>query len=480
MRYEYGTSGFRYHHKKLKQISMKIGMALAILSNKKNKYIGVMITASHNQFQDNGVKIIDYNGEMINENDESFLVNYVNNTTINIPNYNAKIIIGMDTRESSPEIKQSIISGVRIIDSNSLIIDLGLTTTPQLHYLTKLQNECSNLIENSIYYNSYFNNHQLNLNHPVIIDCANGVGFHILDKIKHEFNLNEIILKNTKTYAHHLLNLDCGSDYVQNNHIIPFNLLINNQLCCSLDGDADRIVFYFLNDDKFYLLDGDSISALIAYFICKYIDISKIDIAVIHTSYSSINFIKYINTLGIKTVCTATGVKNLHKEASKYDIGIYFEYNGHGTVLIKNSKNIQKLSKIEQNYVYILDKLFSSLIGDAIYDLFAVIYIIRELNIKYIDWYNLYDKNYTKNFKIKVKNKNIFKTNNTENKLTDPIGIQEYLEKIMKKYNNVYTFIRPSGTEDIIRLHIQADTEEIIEHIFNDITSILINEFDVF
>ena len=50
----------------------------------------------------------------------------------------------------------------------------------------------------------------------------------------------------------------------------------------------------------------------------------------------------------------------------------------------------------------------------------------------------------------------------------------------MKKYNNVYTFIRPSGTEDIIRLHIQANNEEIIEHIFNDIASVLTTEFDVF
>ena len=38
--------------------------------------------------------------------------------------------------------------------------------------------------------------------------------------------------------------------------------------CCSLDGDADRIVYYFIGgDDMFHLLDGDRIATLVAAFI---------------------------------------------------------------------------------------------------------------------------------------------------------------------------------------------------------------------
>jgi phosphoacetylglucosamine mutase len=33
-------------------------------------------------------------------------------------------------------------------------------------------------------------------------------------------------------------------------------------------------------------------------------------------------------------MCTATGVKYLHKAAHNFDIGIYFEANGHGTTII--------------------------------------------------------------------------------------------------------------------------------------------------
>ena len=31
--------------------------------------------------------------------------------------------------------------------------------------------------------------------------------------------------------------------------------------------------------------------------------------------------------------CTSTGVKHLHHRAAMFDIGVYFEANGHGTVL---------------------------------------------------------------------------------------------------------------------------------------------------
>ena len=36
---------------------------------------------------------------------------------------------------------------------------------------------------------------------------------------------------------------------------------------------------------------------------------------------------------GVPLVCTSTGVKHLHHRAAMFDIGVYFEANGHGTVL---------------------------------------------------------------------------------------------------------------------------------------------------
>lgn len=45
----------------------------------------------------------------------------------------------------------------------------------------------------------------------------------------------------------------------------------------------------------------------------------------------------------MEPVFAATGVKNLHEKAEHYDIGIYFEANGHGTVIF----NEDYLAKLE-------------------------------------------------------------------------------------------------------------------------------------
>ena len=39
------------------------------------------------------------------------------------------------------------------------------------------------------------------------------------------------------------------------------------------------------------------------------------------------------NTQKVPVVCTPTGVKHLHHAAKEFDIGVYFEANGHGTIL---------------------------------------------------------------------------------------------------------------------------------------------------
>ena len=58
----------------------------------------------------------------------------------------------------------------------------------------------------------------------------------------------------------------------------------------------------------------------------------------IHTPYTNkaiINYIKNLNS-NISIECTATGVKNLHHKALEYDVSVYFESNGHGTLLVNN------------------------------------------------------------------------------------------------------------------------------------------------
>lgn len=67
--------------------------------------------------------------------------------------------------------------------------------------------------------------------------------------------------------------------------------------CCSVDGDADRIVYYFIDeDDKFHLLDGDRIATLIAAYLKELLEETGIDLnlGLIQTAYANGASTEYI------------------------------------------------------------------------------------------------------------------------------------------------------------------------------------------
>ena len=64
------------------------------------------------------------------------------------------------------------------------------------------------------------------------------------------------------------------------------------------------------------------------------------------TAYANGASTQYIREqLRLETVVTPTGVKHLHAAAEHFDIGIYFEANGHGTVLFR-PELIQRLHEV--------------------------------------------------------------------------------------------------------------------------------------
>lgn len=61
----YGTAGFRAEHSLLDSVFIRMGMLAALRALHLNSAVGVMITASHNPIEDNGVKMIDADGGML-------------------------------------------------------------------------------------------------------------------------------------------------------------------------------------------------------------------------------------------------------------------------------------------------------------------------------------------------------------------------------------------------------------------------------
>ena len=48
-------------------------------------------------------------------------------------------------------------------------------------------------------------------------------------------------------------------------------------------------------------------------------------------------------SLGLETRCTPTGVKHLHPVAESFDVGVYFEANGHGTAVFSDEATAKVL-----------------------------------------------------------------------------------------------------------------------------------------
>ena len=447
MQLTYGTAGFRYPEQIILGIAYNIGQTCCVLSHQQQKPIGIMITASHNPYTDNGVKLMYYDGTMLSPEDEFFMLDSVQKkVTYKSLVRKSTVIIGMDTRKSSEEIKQLIIRGIRNVDQDPNIVDIGLVTTPELHHETFRYSNPGTLP----YLNAYFSQIS-DLEYPhVVVDCANGVGSlrmrDIVDKHKLQ---NNIFLHHTDITQANLLNDKCGSDFVVSQGDSTF-CMMDHVLHASLDGDADRIVCYYSENGHFRLLDGDYISALFAYYFYKRVNTLDLRVGVVHTAYANSRFLSFIHSLGFETRCTATGVKHLHRAAEDYDIGIYFESNGHGTVLLKHSYIDEDLSAF-----------INPLIGDGVADVFAICYVLQELDISPKQWYGLFEKLPARTYKMVVKNKDIFKTNKDESRLITPTDLQPKLDEIMKSGCRV--FIRPSGTEDIVRMHIEGTSMLDIE-----------------
>lgn len=498
--YPYGTAGFRFNENIMINISHNIGRAIGALLIKKHDKIGIMITASHNIYSDNGCKLTNGDGKMLQPQDERFLEELVNHyeSMIHCELLNrsgsATVVIGNDTRKSCDTIKHRIIEGIKEIVKNRITItfvDLGLCTTPEFHSLVANPNDD---IDKDTYINDIRHViHKYNLNMSnIVVDCANGVGASTLDRI---FKHDDIVMCRPVLINYNIenvvkLNNRCGSDYIMTSADYHHKMLLSginesfdkntlfreNTLHAAFDGDADRIVFYLYDHATIKVITGDHISLLILRYVLGIIERRQLDIsiALVHTGYSNGGFIKAVDDIihnnkdhNIKRIITPTGVKNLIEAASHYDIGIYFESNGHGSVIINNDHNIEELS--------ILRLLFNQIIGDAIMNLIGVTYILHHLQLSISQFSNLYKDRDSLLIKVHVKDKNIYKTTYDQTTLLEPIEIANTIDSIMKSYPGCRSIVRASGTEDVVRLYVEnnGNNDANLETLTANIKSLL-------
>lgn len=257
--------------------------------------------------------------------------------------------------------------------------------------------------------------------------------------------------------------------------------------CASLDGDADRLVYYYTdNSGVFHLLDGDRIATLAAVFLGDLLKqtglADKLTIGVVQTAYANGASTKYLtDNLKVQVRCTNTGVKHLHHAATAFDVGIYFEANGHGTVLfspraMKDIGKYQPKSPREHEALETLramTNLINQAVGDALSDMLLVEAILAHKGWTVKEWLNTYVDLPNRLRKVIVKDRNLFEATDAERKLVKPEGAQAEIDAVVGKYKQGRSFARASGTEDAVRVYAEAASRDEAEDLAKRVEQIV-------
>ena len=238
----------------------------------RNKF-GVVISASHNNFLDNGIKIFNEDGEKISRQIEKRIEKYA-------------------STHLSPVETSKIGKAYRFDESGPRYIEFCKSTVPSDISFSSLR---------------------------IVIDCANGACYKVSPVIFQELGAEVITLSDNPDGYN--INQECGSTYPE----IIKDAVIKHRADygIALDGDGDRVI---LVDEKGNVLDGDDLLYILAFANPNR---SGAWSGVVGTHMSNLGFEEGIKKLGYKFARADVGDKYVSEMLSKKGWLLGGETSGH-------------------------------------------------------------------------------------------------------------------------------------------------------
>jgi phosphoglucosamine mutase len=248
--------------------------AVAMLTRSMRADLGVMISASHNPFADNGIKLFGPDGYKLSDNAERAIEKRL---------------------EQGPKLAKSELIGRarRIEDARGRYVQFAKDTFPEHLRLDGLK---------------------------IVIDCANGAAYQVAPEALWELGAEVIALGVSPDGLN--INDQCGSTHPR---LMQEAVVANGaDIGLALDGDADRLI---VADEKGQLVDGDQLMALIAIELNRRGALKGE--AVVATVMSNLGLERKLGEAGLKLLRTTVGDRYVLEEMRARGCNVGGEQSGH-------------------------------------------------------------------------------------------------------------------------------------------------------
>jgi phosphoglucosamine mutase len=252
--------------------------AVAFLTESMRCDAGIMLSASHNPYEDNGIKFFNQFGHKLDEKQESAI---------------EKIFFDKELIKKSQCIGKKIGSSKRIDDVQGRYIEAiksGFDSSVSLHQIR------------------------------VVLDTANGAAYKVAPTILQELDADVIVVNNTPNGSN--INDECGA--LHPNRVAQNVIKYRADIGIALDGDADRLVVI---DENGGVIDGNKLIAALTYYL--HTNGKLKNSGCVSTIMANQALEDYLSKFGIKLHRTNVGDKYVVEKMRSSGINFGGEESGH-------------------------------------------------------------------------------------------------------------------------------------------------------